>query len=80
VFNRTTVDPGKMGGVPCIRGSRIPVATAFGMVAEGMTETQILEQLELLFMNLESVREALDEGSIVVFERNRIRVRSLPIG
>jgi phosphoribosyl-AMP cyclohydrolase len=50
------------------------------MVAEGMTETQILEQLELLFMNLESVREALDEGSIVVFERNRIRVRSLPIG
>ncbi len=31
-----------MGGLPCIRGLRIPVATVVGMIAEGMTETEIL--------------------------------------
>ena len=31
-----------MGGVPCLRGLRIPVATVVGMVADGMAETEIL--------------------------------------
>lgn len=31
-----------MAGVPCIRGTRIPVATVVGMVAEGMTMTDIV--------------------------------------
>ncbi len=42
-FTRITVDPAKMGGAPCIRGLRVPVATVVGMLAEGMTEAQILE-------------------------------------
>lgn len=41
-FERITVEPDKMGGVPCIRGLRIPVATVVGMVAEGMTADEIL--------------------------------------
>jgi uncharacterized protein (DUF433 family) len=41
-FTRITVDPNKMGGVPCIRGLRIPVATVLGMIADGMTEAEIL--------------------------------------
>ena len=41
-FIRITVDPGQMAGVPCIRGLRIPVATVVGMIADGMTEEQIL--------------------------------------
>jgi uncharacterized protein (DUF433 family) len=40
-FTRITVDPKQMGGVPCIRRLRIPVATVVGMVADGMTETEI---------------------------------------
>jgi len=32
-----------MDGVPCIRGLRIPVTTIVGMVADGMTETEILK-------------------------------------
>jgi Protein of unknown function (DUF433) len=32
-FTRITVDPEKMGGVPCIRGLRIPVATVVEMEA-----------------------------------------------
>ena len=41
-FTRITADPEQMGGVPCIRGVRIPVATVVGMVADGMTLTEIL--------------------------------------
>jgi uncharacterized protein (DUF433 family) len=41
-FTRITVDPQQMGGVPCIRGLRIPVATVVGMVADGMAKTDIL--------------------------------------
>ncbi len=41
-FERITVEPDKMGGVPCIRGLRVPVATVVGMVAEGMTADEIL--------------------------------------
>ena len=41
-FPRITVDPKQMGGVPCIRGLRIPVATVVGMVADGMPEAEIL--------------------------------------
>jgi uncharacterized protein (DUF433 family) len=39
---RITVDPKRMGGVPCIRGLRIPVATVLAMLAEGMAEAEIL--------------------------------------
>ena len=41
-FTRITVNPAQMGGVPCIRGLRIPVATVVGMVADGMTRDEIL--------------------------------------
>jgi uncharacterized protein (DUF433 family) len=43
MFDRITVNPNQMGGVPCIRGLRIPVATVVSMVAEGMTFDEILE-------------------------------------
>jgi len=39
---RITVDPGQMGGVPCIRGLRIPVATVVGLVASGLSREEIL--------------------------------------
>lgn len=42
-FTRITVEPGKMGGMPCIRGLRIPVATVVGMIADGMSEEEILK-------------------------------------
>jgi uncharacterized protein (DUF433 family) len=69
-YTRVTVDPGKMGGVPCVRGLRIPVATVVGMVAEGMTVEQILEAYPDL--EKEDISEALQ------FAAEAVRERELP--
>lgn len=41
-FDRITIEPDKMGGVPCIRGMRVPVETVVRMLAEGITDEEIL--------------------------------------
>ena len=56
-----------MGGVPCIRGLRIPVATVVGLLAQGMTETQIVQEYPDLEVN--DVRQALAYAAAVVDER-----------
>ena len=56
-FPRITVDPAQMGGVPCIRGLRIPVAPVMRMLAGGLANEQILRDYPDL--QLEDIREAL---------------------
>ncbi|MGO9606613.1 MAG: DUF433 domain-containing protein [Candidatus Binataceae bacterium] len=66
-FSRITVDPRQMGGVPCIRRLRIPVATVVGMVAEGMTRQQILKAYPDL--KPKDIDEALRYAAEAVRER-----------
>jgi uncharacterized protein (DUF433 family) len=66
-YQRITVDPNQMAGVPCIRGLRIPVATVVGMVADGMSEAAILKAYPDL--EREDVREALHYAAEAVRER-----------
>lgn len=40
---RITLEPGKRGGRPCVRGLRITVYDVLEMLADGMSEAQILE-------------------------------------
>lgn len=44
VTSRITVEPGKRGGQPCIRGLRITVWDVLGWLGAGMTEEQILDE------------------------------------
>ena len=66
-FERITVDPDLMGGMPTIRGLRIPVATVVAMVADGMTVAEIISELPDL--TPEDVAEALRYAAEAMRER-----------
>ena len=66
-FERITVNPEQMGGVPCIRSLRIPVATVVGLVTQGMAETEILAEFPDL--EVEDIRRALAFAAAAVDER-----------
>ena len=66
-FDRITVDARQMGGVPCIRGLRIPVATVVGMLADGMTADDVIEALPDL--EAADVQDALRYAAEAVLER-----------
>ena len=70
-FDRISIDPAQMDGVPCIRGLRVPVATVVGMIAEGMSHDEILAA----YPDLEEsdIREALQ------FAAEAVRERELPL-
>jgi uncharacterized protein (DUF433 family) len=67
MFNRITINQNQMGGVPCIRNLRIPVATIISLIAEGMSFKSILEAYPDL--HTEDIKEALDFASEAVRER-----------
>lgn len=70
-FDRITTDPDVMGGLPRIRGLRIPVATVVAMVADGMSAEEIISELPDL--TREDVREAL------LYAAEAVRERELPL-
>ena len=66
-MDRITVNSRQMGGVPCIRGLRIPVATVVGMIADGMTPDEIVAELPPL--GLDDVSAALRFAADAVADR-----------
>ncbi len=70
-FTRITVDAQQMGGMPCIRGLRLPVATVVGMVADGMAENEILKAYPDL--------AAADIQEALKFAAEAVRERELPL-
>jgi uncharacterized protein (DUF433 family) len=65
-FERITVDPALMGGVPTVRGLRIPVATVVSMVAEEICQ-------DLPDLTPDDVAEALR------YAAETMRERTLPL-
>jgi len=60
-----------MGGLPCMRGLRIPVAAVVEMVSEGMSDAEILEDYPDL--EVADIREALR------YAAEAVREHELPI-
>ena len=71
IFTRITVDPRQMGGVPCLRGLRIPVATVVSMIADEMSREEILKSYPDL--GPEDIHEAL------LYAAETVRERELPL-
>ncbi|NBE85149.1 DUF433 domain-containing protein [Micromonospora rubida] len=67
IFERITVDPDVMGGAPCVRQSRVPVATILAMMADGMSATDILTDLP--FLDEEDMAEVLHYAADAVRDR-----------
>jgi uncharacterized protein (DUF433 family) len=66
-FSRITVRADQMDGAPCIRGLRIPVSTVVGMLADGMSDQEILAAYPDL--EAEDIREAMRYAAEAVRER-----------
>ncbi len=67
MFQRVSVDHEITGGAPCIRGTRIPVTTVVGMVADGMSTGDIVAEFPQL--TAEDIKEALQYAAAAVDER-----------
>jgi uncharacterized protein (DUF433 family) len=65
-FDRISVDPGQMGGVPCVRHMRIPVATVLRLLTGGLSEAEI--RSEYPDLQAEDIRECLRFAAASVME------------
>jgi uncharacterized protein (DUF433 family) len=58
LLDRITIEPGKCGGKPCIRGIRIRVSDVLGLLARGLTHEQVLK--EFPFLEAEDILASLE--------------------
>ena len=72
MMNRITLEAGKRGGKPCIRGLRITVYDVLAMLADGISTQEILEDFPEL--------ELADIFAVLSFAADREhRVHSLAV-
>lgn len=62
-MNRITLESGKRGGRPCIRGLRVSVYDVLSMLSSGMTHDEILQDFPEL--------EAADILAVLAFAADR---------
>lgn len=72
VTDRITIEPGKMGGRPCIRGLRITVGTITGLLAAKRSREEILALYPYL--------EDEDITAVLQFATMLANDQDLPIG
>ncbi len=66
-FERISVDPARMTGLPCIRGTRVTVSAALGQLAVGQTPAQILDDYP--YLERDDIFAALEFAAAAVQER-----------
>jgi uncharacterized protein (DUF433 family) len=71
VFDRVTIEPGVMGGQPCIRGHRFTVEHLLSLVGAGWTVEQVQEDFPFI--------EAADIQQAIAYASFSVREYHLPI-
>jgi uncharacterized protein (DUF433 family) len=66
-YERITVDPGRMGGLPCIRDTRVTVTAVLGQLAAGRTRDQVIADYP--YLDHQDVLAALAYAAVAVQER-----------
>ena len=66
-YERISVDPSRMNGLPCIRDTRVTVSAVLGQLAAGRTAQQVLEDYP--YLEHADVLAALEFAAAAVQER-----------
>jgi uncharacterized protein (DUF433 family) len=66
-FDRITVSADKMGGLPCIRDTRVTVSAVLGQLAAGRSIAELLEDYP--YLERDDVYAALEYAAAAVSER-----------
>jgi uncharacterized protein (DUF433 family) len=78
LFDRITVNPAKCEGRPCVRGMRIRVVDVLDLLAAGLTQQQVLEELpDLEPQDIPAARSSTASGASSIFT-DRESGRSAP--
>ena len=51
IVDNFAIDHRIMGGVPCVRGTRIPVATILGLLGEGLSPAEMIADYPQLVLD-----------------------------
>lgn len=68
-----TIEPGKRGGKPCIRGMRMTVSDVLGYLASGMSEDDVLRDFP--YLTREDIRACL---AFAADRERRLAVMAVP--
>lgn len=66
-FERITVEPEQMGGLPCIRGLRVTVSMVLGQLAAGHSVEEVLDDYP--YLERADVLAALEYAAAITRER-----------
>lgn len=61
-LDRIAHDPAIMGGKACVRGTRVTVSTVLGLLAQGHSESAVLELYP--YLSREDIRAALSYAAM----------------
>jgi uncharacterized protein (DUF433 family) len=66
-YERITIDPAKMSGLPCIRDTRVTVSAVLGQLAAGRSTADVLSDYP--YLELADILAALEFAAAAVQER-----------
>jgi uncharacterized protein (DUF433 family) len=66
-YERITIDPGKMTGLPCIRDTRVTVSAVLGQLAAGRSTDEVLSDYP--YLERADILAALEFAAAAVQER-----------